>query len=245
MHRFHGWVLIINSLLPAIVVLVFVAIYLALVRPAIEDLGTIRDSFDQVDSAATELKKHYGVTSRSFEQRIGTIRMLLDPPRRLHGGVKKLSENFCGNVGRTDLWSKSAGGIQVASLNPAGGIENIAEDVGDALGKLKGRTRKATDFAKTESCRTTQVAFEKTFTVLAAVMAPLHEIDIALGDFRAIYIALNLDESFPALVRIGGRMATALTVLGYLALAIMLWFAVQYMSWARMRLRQGWELIRQ
>ncbi len=75
-------------------------------------------------------------------------------------------------------------------------------------------------------------------------MAPFGEIDAAIGDLRALYAALDLDAAYPALARIGARIATAWTVLGYLTLALVLWFAVQYVSWAGMRLRQGMDLIR-
>lgn len=233
MNRFHGIVLIGNTLLPAIVFLVLATTYVAILRPALDDLRMLRATLDRVDEAAADL--------RGFGRRIGTIGQLLDPPRRLYGGVQKLSEDFCGNVGKPDLWSSTRGRVQVASL---GVIGEVTDRVGDTLGRLKDRGGQSADFARAGACKSTEVAFGKTFTVLAAVMAPFREIDLALGEFGQIYGALDLERSFPAFMRAARAVGTTMTVLGYLALALALWLALAYVSWAGARLQEGWRLLR-
>lgn len=240
MNRFRGLALIVNTLLPAIVLLVLASTYVALVRPALEDARTLRASFDRVDQAAAELRRGYDAASTGFGQRIDTIGRLLDPPSRLYRGVEKLSRNFCGNVGKDDLWSRSRGGVQVASL---GAIGETASLVGDTLDRLRGPRQPSTGFVRTGACKTTEAAFEQTFTVLATVMKPLQEIDLALGEFGTLYHAMKLEQSFAALLRLAERLGTALGVLGYLALALALWFGVVYVTWAGARLRRGWSLI--
>lgn len=257
MNRFHGYVLIVNALLPAIVAAVLIAAYAALVSPAMDDARRLRASLQALDAAADRLREQTGRTGDLVEARIRAVRKFLAPVRAAYSGVGKLSDDFCGNIGRADLWSARAGVLRLARVEGApapgrvfaavsvGGLVGGARDLGErALGKLRGQGERAGKFARSGACRTTQAAFEGTYTVLGTVMAPLQEIDESLEEFGVLYAALEPREAFAALARIGGRIASLAQVLGYLVLGLAAWFLIQYLSWARARLRQGWALIR-
>jgi hypothetical protein len=284
--KFHGFVLIINTLLPAIVALALVVVYFLLVAPMIDDYRQMIRSFSRVETVATAVGAQYDKTSTAVEKHIANIQGDFAPIIGLYDGVHKLSENFCGNIGNLDLSALPVSRLQVAQLVPhpmprstlmpssadavvalslpdprkalrdgleeADRLREQAERAArDVWKQIRGGGEEALRFGRTSTCKATEAAFEGTFTVLGSVMSPFDDIDQVIRELERLYGTLEIDTTLPEIGNIRARAASVrsrvgklLTVLAYLGLALLLWSAIPYVSWALSRLQRGWGMVK-
>lgn len=265
MRRFHGLVLMVNTLLPAIIVLAVIFIHVNFVRPVIEDLTQVQGSLAEVQGIITTAQKKYKKAGAEVRDHIAVLKNDFAPIISLYGGVRKLSENFCGNLGKVKLSASHAYAMQVAQLNalqfvptsatysvlgPDIGVRGTAvlkEQAGEAIEKVeelwnqaRGGGKKAAEFASGQTCKATQTAFQTTFAVLGTVMSPFDDMQQALEEIEKFSAPLNKIRMDATRGLTG--ILKIIDVLRYVTIVLFVWFAIVYVLRVSTRLQRGWKM---
>lgn len=245
MQKLRGFVIIINTLLPAIILAALAVVYFALAVPVIDDLKKVEQSVAQVRVVASAVGEQYNQTKTQLGQYVTGMKQDFASIIGLHGGVRELSQDFCKKIGKVDLSTTPT------SVDADKTIDVGQREANSALEGVRRSGEKAARFGNTQTCRISQEAFQLMFAVLGILVSPFDDMGLTIQELETLYQSLNVEAIVPQLENVGVQadvtfqgVLKIVNIINYMVIGLFVWFAITYLLWVPERLQRGWRMLR-